>query len=102
LKDYFECKEANGAYIGPHCAEDGFTITLGAFSDDSCNVFLGGNVANYLDVDEEYLDEEGMLAQDALTDWYNSRHGQLSFLFEGEDNAVCIPCKKSVRKFNVV
>ena len=102
LKDYFECKEANGAYIGPHCAEDGFTITLGAFSDDGCNVFLGGNVANYLDVDDEYLDEEGMLAQDALTDWYNSRHGQLSFLFEGEDNAVCIPCKKSVRKFNVV
>ncbi|KAL3816101.1 hypothetical protein ACHAXA_004526 [Cyclostephanos tholiformis] len=94
FKDYFECKQANGAWVGPHCSEDGYSVTLGVFSDEGCNVFLGGNVANYIDIDEDYLDETGIMAQDALTDWYNSRHGELSFLFEGEDENVCIPCKE--------
>ncbi len=97
FKNYFECKQANGAWVGPHCAEDGYSVTLGAFSDEGCNVFLGGNVANYIDIDADYLDETGTLAQDALTNWYNSRHGTLSFLFEGEDENVCIPCQESVR-----
>lgn len=85
IEEYLECKEANGAYIGPHCAEDGYTVTLGVFSDMNCNVYIGGDVANYLGQE---------LEDDALKNWYNSRHGTLSILYEGEEDAMCFSCKK--------
>lgn len=85
MAEYFECKEANGVYIGPHCAEDGFTVTLGVFSDVNCNVYLGDNAANFIGED---------LEEDALKNWYNSRYGMLSSVYEGEEDALCFSCKK--------
>jgi hypothetical protein len=93
--EYFECTEvqhSNGqvAYVGPHCAADGFTITLGVFSDQYCNEYIGNGVdiANFLG---------GNLGDDALKGYYNTGYGatfaQLKYV--AEDN-LCIPCSKSV------
>jgi len=55
LSRYFECVEvetSNGqeVWIGPHCASDGITITLGVYGDEYCNEFIGNgvNIANIL------------------------------------------------------
>ena len=83
--DYFECTEVernNGmvAYVGPHCAEDGMTVTLGVYADEYCNEYIGYgvNIRNYIGED---LDE------DALQEYYNPIEEQ------------CIPCRSSVRLF---
>ena len=91
MAEYVGCKEANGVYIGPHCAEDGFTVTLGVFSDMNCNVYLGDNAANFIGED---------LEEDALKNWYNSRYGMLSSLYEGEEDALCFSCKKVRTQLN--
>ncbi|KAL9181258.1 hypothetical protein ACHAXT_010063 [Thalassiosira profunda] len=89
LTEYFECTEAGGMYVGPHCGADGFSVTLGVYADEECNKYVGGDVADYIgqDVDE-----------DDLMKWYNSRHGVLDFLYEGEEESLCISC---ARKDNV-
>lgn len=94
LANYFECTEvesANGrvAYIGPHCAEDGFTVTLGVYSDEGCNNYIGNgvNIANFIGED---LD----LEEDDLKSYYNSMNGQLDLLEFSNEDDVCIPCRK--------
>eukprot|EP00581_Thalassiosira_minuscula_P034576 CAMPEP_0184447172 /NCGR_PEP_ID=MMETSP0740-20130409/3482_1 /TAXON_ID=385413 /ORGANISM="Thalassiosira miniscula, Strain CCMP1093" /LENGTH=695 /DNA_ID=CAMNT_0026816735 /DNA_START=63 /DNA_END=2150 /DNA_ORIENTATION=+ len=92
--EYFECTEAeqgnNGqiAYIGPHCAEDGYTITLGLYSDEYCNEYIG----NGADI-SNFLGEDWDPEEDALHSYYNSAYGttldQLNYI--NEDN-LCIPC----------
>ena len=47
--EWFECTEVernNGqvAYVAPHCAEDGQTITLGVYSDENCYEYIGDGV----------------------------------------------------------
>ncbi|KAL7543857.1 hypothetical protein ACHAXR_013227 [Thalassiosira sp. AJA248-18] len=93
--EYFECVEVqrnngNVAYIGPHCAEDGFTITLGVFGDEYCNEYIGNGVSI-----ANFIGEDMDIEEDALKGYYNSAHGatldQLQFL--NEEN-VCIPCRK--------
>lgn len=92
LSEYFKCTEAgDGVYIGPHCSEDGFSVTLATFADEDCNQYLGGDVADYIGQD---IDE------DNLMNWYNSKHGPLDFLYEGEEESVCIPCAKKVSLSN--
>lgn len=80
LTEYFECTYANGAYVGPHCSDDGFTITLGAYADSYCNQYIGGDIADYIgqDDDDDASNSYYDLSDDALKSWYNSR--------------VCIPC----------
>ena len=75
----------NGAYVGPHCAEDGVSVTLGVFSDMNCNVYVGDNAAYFMGQE---------LEDDALKNWYNSRHGTLGILYEGEEDAMCFSCRK--------
>jgi len=93
--EYFECTAVSGnndrvAYVGPHCAEDGFTITLGIFSDEYCSEWIGNgvNIANFIGEEIDY-------EEDVLKGFYNSAHGaaldQLKYI--NEDN-VCIPCRK--------
>lgn len=93
--DYFECTEVesnNGqvAYIGPHCSEDGFTISVAVYSDEYCNEYIGDRVeiANFIGME---IDDE----EDLFHDYYNSAYGttlnQLRYM--NEDN-VCIPCRK--------
>jgi len=93
--DYFECtqvEKSNGmvAYIGPHCAEDGTTITLGVYSDEYCNEYIGNgvNIASFLGEDFDYL-------EDTLKVYYDSANGAtLSQLKYINDENVCIPCAK--------
>mmetsp|Transcript_26313 Transcript_26313/g.56516 ORF Transcript_26313/g.56516 Transcript_26313/m.56516 type:complete len:684 (+) Transcript_26313:42-2093(+) len=91
--DYFECTEvenSNGqvAYVGPHCSQDGFEITLGVYSDQYCNEYIGSsvNIASFLG---------GKLEEDALMQYYNSAFGPtLSQLQYVQEENVCIPCRK--------
>jgi len=99
MKRYIECSEAGGVYVGPHCAEDGYNITLGVYADADCYVYLGNDVVPYIEADDlaNYLNDNGNgLADGALKSWYNSKHGDLSFMFEGEEDSMCIPCEKTV------
>jgi len=52
LREFVECMaiendDDNGVqyYIGPHCSSDGFTITLGVYSDEFCSVYVGNKVS---------------------------------------------------------
>jgi len=91
---YFECTEmesSNGqiGYIGPHCAEDGFTVTLGVYSDEYCNQYIGNGV----DI-ANFLGEDMAVQDDALKPWYNSANGALEVLKYSNEENVCIPCNK--------
>ena len=94
---YFECTQVtknNGqtAYVGPHCASDGFTITIGVYSDQYCYDYIGSGV-DISSFGIDFGDDE-----DPLRSYYNSAMGatfeQLKYV-ESENNE-CIPCKKSV------
>jgi len=96
LTEYFECTEVeknNGqkAYVGPHCSSDGFTITLGVFSDQYCNEYIGNSVSvsNFIGMD---FNE----AEDPLKSWYNSANGMLDMLEYSNEDDVCIPCRMKV------
>jgi hypothetical protein len=63
LLDYFECAEfniGNGAvgYMGPHCASDGKTISMGVFSDQYCNDFTADlkDMSAYMQVSSTELE----------------------------------------------
>ena len=93
--EYFECKEVEGqngqvAYIGPHCADGGYEITLGLYSDDQCEEYIG-NSASIV----KYLGEE--VNEDAMRSYYASAHGyaldQLQFV---NDEETCISCNTAV------
>jgi len=97
FSDYFECTEVESssgqtAYIGPHCSEDGFTLTIAVYADQYCNEYIGNGVeiANFVGFE---IDEE----EDLFHDYYNSAYGttlsQLKYI--NEDN-VCISCASAV------
>lgn len=48
----------NGYYIGPHCNADGYGITLGVYSDEYCDVYVGDQISLYdvlgYNIDEEF------------------------------------------------
>ena len=99
LTQYFECTEVqknNGvvAYVGPHCAKDGFTVTLGVFSDEDCNVYIGNSV----DIGN-FIGEELDVEEDALKSWYNSANGPLDMLEFSNEDDVCIPCRNGVSNY---
>eukprot|EP00536_Pseudo-nitzschia_multiseries_P017154 jgi/Psemu1/328446/estExt_fgenesh1_pg.C_14020002 len=62
LEDYFECAEFNignsAAYLGPHCASDGKTISMGIFKDEYCNEYKVdlSQVSSYMGVNDNGLD----------------------------------------------
>mmetsp|Transcript_14683 Transcript_14683/g.25875 ORF Transcript_14683/g.25875 Transcript_14683/m.25875 type:complete len:640 (-) Transcript_14683:208-2127(-) len=94
LTEYFECTKTesnNGqvAYIAPHCAKDGFSVTLGVYSDEYCNEYIGDGV----DI-SNFIGEEIDVEEDALKTWYNSANGALDILEYSNDANVCIPCRK--------
>jgi len=50
-EDFFECVQASedqddstSLYVGPHCASDGFTITIGLYNDEMCSNYIGDKV----------------------------------------------------------
>jgi len=103
---YWECTEVESsggqtAYLGPHCSEDGFTMTVGVYADQYCNEYIGNgvDVSQFLGFE---IDEE----EDIFRSYYNSAYGstleQLKYV--NEEN-VCIPCASSElmwmdRKYN--
>ncbi|KAL7534851.1 hypothetical protein ACHAXR_006124 [Thalassiosira sp. AJA248-18] len=96
LSEYFECTEVernNGqvAYIAPHCADNGFTVTLGVYADENCNEYIGNsvNIANFLGYE---LNADG---EDELKPWYNSANGAMDILEFSDEDDVCIPCRKA-------
>ena len=96
LTQYFECQEvekANGqvAYVGPHCAEDGFTITLGVYSDEYCSDYIGNGAQI-----ENFIGQEMNIDEDELKSYYNSANGVLDLLQFSNEDDVCIPCRKAV------
>ena len=62
LEDYFECAEFNignsKGYMGPHCASDGKTISMGIFNDDSCNDYSAdiSEVSSYMAYNQNDLE----------------------------------------------
>lgn len=114
LTQYFECTEvqknnnanSNSAYIGPHCASDGFTITLGVYADENCNEYIGKgvNIANYLGYELDgtelgaivtgslidIIPENGVIAE---RERYSSLYDpeEMTEYYSPVDN-VCIPC----------
>jgi hypothetical protein len=96
LTEYFTCtavQKNNGvqAYVGPHCAKDGFTVTLGVFSDEYCNDYIGNSV----DI-ANFIGEEIDIESDSLKSWYNSANGPLDMLTYSNEDDVCIPCRNGV------
>ena len=61
LEDYFECAEFNignsAGYLGPHCASDGKTISMGIFNDEYCNDYSAdiSEVSSYMAVNQNDL-----------------------------------------------
>jgi hypothetical protein len=62
LEDYFECAEFNignsAGYLGPHCASDGKTISMGIFNDEYCNDYSAdiSEVSSYMAVNDNDLE----------------------------------------------
>jgi hypothetical protein len=61
--DYFQCAEFNigggVGYMGPHCAADGKTISMGVFSDENCYEFSADlkDMSSYLQVSDSELSD---------------------------------------------
>jgi len=109
LTQYFQCTEVqrnNGmiAYIGPHCAQDGKTVTLGLYSDEDCDEFIGktSNINNFLgfQLEEGALDGyvTGSLARDVIPDDYFSQYwsDELQAYYNPQEQ-LCIPCAASLQ-----
>jgi len=94
LTEYFECTEVEGnngqiSYLGPHCHANGFSVTLGVYSDEYCNEYIGDGV----DI-SKILGYDLNIEDDALKSWYNSANGALDILEFSNEDDVCIPCRK--------
>ena len=56
-----------GLYIGPHCNSDGFTITLGVYSDQYCDKFIGNEVSLYDVLGYDLADDFDFFPQECVT-----------------------------------
>ena len=109
FEEYFECTEVernNGmiAYIGPHCGQDGKTVTLGLYSDENCNEYIGNsfNINNFLGYTLEAgaLDGyvTGSLARDIIPDDYFEQYWSEDLqAYYNPQEQMCIPCAASLQ-----
>jgi hypothetical protein len=117
IEEYFECtqvQKSNGqtAYVGPHCAADGTSVTLGVYSDEYCSEYIGNGVsiASFLGYELEgdelspYINGNLM---DVLpeNDVLNSQASAATIFADDMSqyyrpaNSVCIPCMASRQSF---
>jgi hypothetical protein len=109
IEKYFTCtkvQRSNGrdAYIGPHCSDDGSTVTLGIYSDENCYEYIGNrvNVNNYLgfQLDKNALEGyvTGSLARDVIPDDYFEKYwsDELQAFYDPQEQ-LCIPCAASMQ-----
>lgn len=104
ISEYFQCTETDsGAYIGPHCASDGETITLGVYADANCNQYMGDNVdISYVlgdEVDQEAIDS---FVTGSMTDLMPEGYQEQLFELYGGWEAMCIPCRDGAIMYNGV
>ena len=92
VTDYFQCKASGDYYLGPHCAEDGMTITLGAYSDANCDVYAGDvKTLTGETVDQEMVDVWSTGNMNALMP---EGYQQVIYEETGGWETMCIPCSE--------
>jgi hypothetical protein len=93
ISEYTECVEANmnggngqAYYMGPYCAEQGGSIYLGLFTDDSCTTFAddyGGKEAYYTLTGQELpYGATNMITMDC----YSCMEAEAQYNYNGNDN----------------
>lgn len=102
ITDYFQCKAEGNYYVGPHCADDGESITLGAYVDDECNVYAGDvTKLTGTQVDHEALDNWSTGSMNALMQ--NEGYQEQMYQLYGGWESMCIPCSEaSASMFNQI
>lgn len=67
MTEFFECQEAGdgGYFVGPHCASDKTTISIGVYADEDCTVYVGESISLYNALGYEP-------AEDELAEYYDS------------------------------
>jgi hypothetical protein len=125
LTQYFTCTEVqrnnnngnnnNVAYIGPHCASDGVSVTLGVYADENCNEYIGKgvNIANFLGYELD-ADALGAIVTGSLIDiipesGVEAERERFATLYDPEEMSeyyspvdnVCIPCMAARQPFEV-
>jgi hypothetical protein len=94
VTDYFQCTASGNYYVGPHCADDGVSITLGAYSDDECNDYAGDVYKLTGEtVDQEAIDNWSSGNLDALVD--NEGYQEAMYGLYGGWESMCIPCREA-------
>ena len=100
--DFLDCAEVqknNGmvAYTQATCSNDGETITLGLYSDDSCSedITSKSNIANWIgeDVDEDTMAHYYKRINSGLAELIETYGGTTSV----DPESVCLPCAVEVR-----
>jgi len=83
----FQCEKFNNGdddgsavYVGPHCASDSVTISIGLFSDEFCTELISTNLGDVVKTTKFKIDES------QLSEYYSDS---------------CIPCKESDIPMNV-
>ena len=91
ITNYFQCTSQGNVYVGPHCAEDGVSITLGAYADSDCNEFLSADMMSIIgeNVDQEALDNFASGNWNALMP---EGYQEQVFSELGGSASMCIPC----------
>lgn len=119
LEEYYECTEVEGnngrqAYIGPFCAEDGVSVTLGVYSDEKCNDYIGNgvNIANFLGYELEGDEMASVIAgnladvipeqniqeqKERYSQFFEANNDVNEYMSPGDN--MCIPCLASKQPY---
>ena len=93
VTNYFQCQSSGDYYVGPHCAEDGHSITLGAYTDENCDIYAG----------DVYKLTGDTVDQEAVDIWMSGNmnalmpEGYQELVYEesGGWETMCIPCSEA-------
>jgi len=95
ITDYFNCTSADNGdfYVGPHCADDGVSITLGAYTDKYCNEYAGDLYTLTGDtVNQEAID---IYSTGNLNALMPEGYQEQIFQLYGGWETMCIPCSEA-------
>ncbi|KAL7522899.1 hypothetical protein ACHAWX_007713 [Stephanocyclus meneghinianus] len=95
VTSYFQCTSSSSGdvYLGPHCADDGVTITLGAYTDKYCNEYAGDlYTLTGETVDREAID---IYSTGNLNALMPQGYQEQVFNMYGGWETMCIPCSEA-------